>query len=90
MRKAEEGALEAYPEIKRSNYADSDNGYTQFLEDSVTSKVCRGCFVEGYDKAFSDFKQEIDRLRAESCPGHMDFWDVLDHFTEFIKQNESK
>lgn len=43
-----------------------------------------------YNLALSDLKEEIDKLRAESCPGHMDFWDTLDHFTEFIKQNESK
>lgn len=47
-------------------------------------------FVDGFHCALSGLKEEIDKLRAESCPGHMDFWDVLDHFTEFIKQNESK
>ena len=37
-----------------------------------------------YSLALQDVRKEVDRLNEESCPAHMDFWDVLDHFRSFI------
>jgi hypothetical protein len=64
MIKAEERALESYPEVVRSNYADNINGYEHYLEDDVNNALCRKVFTEGYEQAEKDLALTVEDIKA--------------------------
>ena len=63
MTKAQEKALEAYPVVFRSNYADNINGLEQYLEDDNRNNLCRKVFEEGYEQAEKDL--DIQSVKRE-------------------------